>query len=525
MTARARPPSPARLERASAIAYDVVIPTVGRPSLPALLRGLAAGDGPLPGRILLVAESTGGTRLAVPEDLPREVARRVTVLPGRSGGPAAARNVGWRASGADWVVFLDDDVIPAPGWRRLLAEDLVNLDAGVAGSQGRIEVPHSADRAPTDWERNVAGLERARWATADMAYRRTALAAVGGFDERFRRAYREDADLALRIQRSGWQLVRGRRIVRHPVRPAGRWISLRLQAGNADDVLMWALHGAGWREAAEAPRGRAGRHLATAAAGFAAGALLLGGRRRGAALATVAWLAGTGELAWARISPGPRAVDEILTMLLTSTALPFAAAFYRAAGVVRLRRVLSQREPAPTSPAADRPAAVLLDRDGTLVVDEPYNGNPDRVVAMPGAREAVAKLRDAGIAIGVVSNQSGVGRGLLTWDQVEAVNRRVEDLLGPLGPWFVCPHSPDDGCVCRKPAPGLIVRAAAALGVDPARCAVIGDIGADVEAARAAGARAVLVPTGRTRPDEVEAAEEVAADLPAAVDLVLGAAP
>ncbi|MDQ3874578.1 MAG: glycosyltransferase, partial [Actinomycetota bacterium] len=229
------------------IAYDLVIPTVGRGSLAALLRGLGAGDGPLPGRILLVADGSAADRLPVPEELPPALGERVTVLPGCSGGPAAARNVGWRASHADWVVFLDDDVIPAPGWRRLLADDLVHLDARVAGSQGRIEVPRSANRAATDWERNVAGLERARWATADMAYRRAALATVGGFDERFTRAYREDADLALRIQRSGRQLVRGSRAVRHPVRPAGRWISLRVQAGNADDVLMWALHGSCWR--------------------------------------------------------------------------------------------------------------------------------------------------------------------------------------------------------------------------------------------------------------------------------------
>jgi histidinol-phosphate phosphatase family protein len=104
---------------------------------------------------------------------------------------------------------------------------------------------------------------------------------------------------------------------------------------------------------------------------------------------------------------------------------------------------------------------------------------------------------------------------------VRAVNARVEELLGPLGPWSWCPHGPADGCDCRKPAPGLILRAAARLGVDPARCVVIGDIGADVQAARAAGARAILVPTPVTRADEVAAADEVAPDLTAAVDRVL----
>ncbi len=171
------------------------------------------------------------------------------------------------------------------------------------------------------------------------------------------------------------------------------------------------------------------------------------------------------------------------------------------------------------------PAAVLFDRDGTLVVDVPYNGDADRVLLMPGARQAVERLRGAGVPTAVVSNQSGVGRGLLTIEQVEAVNRRVEDLLGPLGPWIVCPHDPAQGCDCRKPAPGMVLRAAEQLGVAPEHCAVIGDIGADVEAAEAAGARGVLVPTPDTRAAEVAAAPEVAPDLVSAVHLLLGNEP
>jgi len=168
-----------------------------------------------------------------------------------------------------------------------------------------------------------------------------------------------------------------------------------------------------------------------------------------------------------------------------------------------------------------RPAAVLLDRDGTLVVDVPYNGDPAAVVPVPGAATALGRLRAAGVRLAVVSNQSGIARGLLTEEQVDAVNARVEELLGPLGPWCVCPHGPEDGCACRKPRPGLVLRAARALGVAPADCAVVGDIGADVEAARAAGARGVLVPTPVTRREEVAAAPEVAPTLGAAVDLLL----
>jgi D-glycero-D-manno-heptose 1,7-bisphosphate phosphatase len=182
-----------------------------------------------------------------------------------------------------------------------------------------------------------------------------------------------------------------------------------------------------------------------------------------------------------------------------------------------------RRRSSSSPPRATPPAAVLFDRDGTLVVDVPYNGDPTRVEPMPGARAALDRLRAAGIPTAVVSNQSGVARGLLTLEQVAAVNARVDELLGPLGPWLICPHGPDDGCGCRKPAPGLVVDAARALGVEPTACALVGDIGADVDAARAAGARGVLVPTPRTLAGEVAAAPAVAPDLPTAVDLLLGA--
>lgn len=169
--------------------------------------------------------------------------------------------------------------------------------------------------------------------------------------------------------------------------------------------------------------------------------------------------------------------------------------------------------------------AVLFDRDGTLVHDVPYNTDPDLVAPVDGAREVLDDLRARGVAVGVVSNQSGLARGLISPDQLAAVNARVEALLGPFGTWQVCPHGPDEGCGCRKPAPGLVLAAAAALGVQPAECVVVGDIGADVGAALAAGAQAVLVPTPLTRPEEVEHAREhavVATDLRTALGVVLG---
>ncbi|MFL5737814.1 MAG: D-glycero-alpha-D-manno-heptose-1,7-bisphosphate 7-phosphatase [Actinomycetota bacterium] len=171
------------------------------------------------------------------------------------------------------------------------------------------------------------------------------------------------------------------------------------------------------------------------------------------------------------------------------------------------------------------PAAVLLDRDGTLIVDVPCNRDRSRVVPMPGAFEALERFRAAGIPLALVSNQAAVGRGDLTLEDVVSINARVEELLGELGPRMICTHREEQRCGCRKPDPGLILRAAGALGVDPERCVMIGDTGADVEAALAAGARAILVPNEVTRPAEILRAPEVAGSLLEAARSILGDVP
>jgi cellulose synthase/poly-beta-1,6-N-acetylglucosamine synthase-like glycosyltransferase len=181
-----------------------------------------------------------------------------------------------------------------------------------------------------------------------MAYRRRALAAVGGFDERFPRAFREDAELAYRVRRAGWTLARGRRRVTHPVRPEGPWVSLRAQRGNADDALLRRLYGARWRELLDVPPGRRHRHAAVAGAALAALACAVvavaapPGRRRApataAGLAGTAWLAGTAEFAAARIRPGPRSPSEVTVMVVTSAAIPPLAMWIWLAGWWRARR-------------------------------------------------------------------------------------------------------------------------------------------------------------------------------------------
>ncbi len=178
-----------------------------------------------------------------------------------------------------------------------------------------------------------------------------------------------------------------------------------------------------------------------------------------------------------------------------------------------------------TLPRTSLPSAVLFDRDGTLVVDVPYNADPALVRPMPGAIAAVRALREAGLPLGVVSNQSGIARGLITPAQLEAVHARVDEIFGPFDTWQFCPHGPEHGCPCRKPRPGLVLSAAKALGVNATDVVVVGDIGADVAAAAAAGARSVLVPTAVTRPEEVHDAPVVAATLTEAVAMLLSPAP
>ena len=471
----------------------IVIPTVGRGCLTNLLTDLARQQSQ-PAAVHVVDDRPN-------PDRPLACGHRVLRSGGR--GPAAARNVGWRAADTEWIAFLDDDVRLPDGWMSALYDDLRRVDGQVAGVQGGIEVPTSAQ--PTDWERSTAGLQEAKWATADMAYRRVALEQLGGFDERFPRAYREDAELALRMRQHGWTLVKGQRHVVHPVRQEeGFWVSVRAQRGNADDALMRAVYGRRWRAMAECPPGRLKWHVATVLSAIIA--LLVD--KKAAAI----WVLLTADFARRRIVPGPRTPDEVVRMLVTSAVLPFAAVWHRTLGTSRHRGSVAW---------PDKVSAVLFDRDGTLVHDVPYNGDPDRVRPVPQAHEAVRRLRQAGLAVGVITNQSGIGRGLVSAEEVAAVNKRLDELLGPFDTWQVCPHTEDDGCACRKPAPGLVLAAANDLGVPLNQVVVIGDIGSDIEAADAARARSVLVPNQKTRAAEVRAAGTVRPDLLAAVEHVL----
>jgi histidinol-phosphate phosphatase family protein len=193
--------------------------------------------------------------------------------------------------------------------------------------------------------------------------------------------------------------------------------------------------------------------------------------------------------------------------------IPPAAVWHRLVGEWTHRRAV-----------AEPVLAVLLDRDDTIIEDGPFLNDPNGVRPLPGAAEALGRLRDRGVRLAIVTNQSGVARGLISVEELNAVNAKVDEVLGPFDSWQVCVHDDGDGCACRKPSPGMVLAAATALGVPPARCVMIGDTGGDVNAALAANARAVLVPTPRTLGVEVadaRARARVAASLDDAVAMVL----
>ncbi len=185
-------------------------------------------------------------------------------------------------------------------------------------------------------------------------------------------------------------------------------------------------------------------------------------------------------------------------------------------------------------PTSLRPA-VFLDRDGVINENRAnYVRVVDHVRFIPGALAALARLAQWDCAIVVVTNQSSIGRGLVTLAVSDAINahvrEHVEQAGGRVDAFYVCPHEPNGGCACRKPEPGLLRDAAADLGLDPSRSYMIGDALTDVLAGQRAGAQPILVLTGRgaTQAPLLErdglADVPVVADLEAAVALIEAAA-
>ena len=146
-------------------------------------------------------------------------------------------------------------------------------------------------------------------------------------------------------------------------------------------------------------------------------------------------------------------------------------------------------------------AAVFLDRDGTIIEDEGYLVDASRIRLLTGAIDALRMFRERGFLLVVISNQSGIARGLITPAQHDEVDARVKAILAahgvPLDAAYYCPHGPDDRCACRKPLPGMIVQAAREHDIDLTHSFMIGDKMADVAAGRAAGCTTALLGPGK----------------------------
>jgi GT2 family glycosyltransferase len=280
-------------------AVTVVVPTCGRPEL--LARCLAALD-----------------RQTLPRGEYQVIVADDSVL--RSG-PAAARNRGWQQARAGIIAFTDDDTEPQPQWLENGLRAMQHADAAA----GRLVMP--IPDPPTDYERNAQGLERAEFVTANCFVRREVLERIGGFDEGFRIAWREDSDLQFRLLRSGARIARAQdAVVVHPVRPAPWGVSLRQQRKVMFDALLFRKHPELYRRHIRAG-GRWDYYAIV-------GALLVAPVFPAALLP---WAMLTGWFFGQRMKGASRRPAHVLEMLVTSALIPPLAVFWRVAGMLRYR--------------------------------------------------------------------------------------------------------------------------------------------------------------------------------------------
>ncbi|MDH3504980.1 MAG: HAD-IIIA family hydrolase [Nitrospirota bacterium] len=156
--------------------------------------------------------------------------------------------------------------------------------------------------------------------------------------------------------------------------------------------------------------------------------------------------------------------------------------------------------------------AVFLDRDGTLNHDRGYVTSPEQLVLFPGVPEAIARLNHLGVMVLLVTNQSAIGRGMMTIEGLELIHERLAELIRPYGASidgiFFCPHRPQDGCGCRKPKAGLIDQAVNRFALDLSQCYLVGDKRSDLEVAQTVSVPGVLVMTSSYSADVVKARDE-----------------
>ncbi len=262
-------------------------------------------------------------------------------------GPAAARNVGWRTAQGEIIAFTDDDCVPDAAWIRTGAASFRCERSATASAAGLAECSRRNDLAaawgrlrmplparPTDYERNEAGLEQAEFVTANCFVRREVLEAVGGFDERFTAAWREDADLYFTLLERGYRVVQVREaLVVHPVRPAPWGVSLRQQRKSLFNALLYKKHPRLYRRKIQ--RNPPWHYYASTAALCLALGAALGGAAWPMAAGLAAWLALTARFAALRLHGTSHRPGHIAEMLVTSALIPPLSVFWRLRGAVR----------------------------------------------------------------------------------------------------------------------------------------------------------------------------------------------
>ncbi len=324
--------------RLSSALVSVVVPTCGRVEmLERCLEALEVQDIPREVyEVLVVDDSADGSAMSVVESFAGEATMDVRcVRAGPLTGPAHARNVGWRAARGGIIAFTDDDCVPTCRWLRAGLAAMVTA-GGVDGVRGRILVPLPAD--PTDYERDAAGLERAEFATANCFYTRRALAEVGGFDERFTSAWREDSDLFLALMEKGRRFGFARdALVVHPVRPAEWGVSIGQQRKSMFNALLYKKHPSLYRERVQASP----PWMYYAIVGVLIGAVVAGIFSLGWLVIVMlgAWALLTASFCTRRLRGTSRAPGHVAEMIVTSMLIPPLAIYWRLRGAVRFRVV------------------------------------------------------------------------------------------------------------------------------------------------------------------------------------------
>lgn len=246
-------------------------------------------------------------------------------------GPAAARNAGWRAATGGVIAFTDDDCLPERDW---LAAGLAAIEQ-VDAVTGRTIVP--LPDCPTDYERDTAGLATAEFITANCFCRRASLESVGGFDERFTAAWREDSDLHFSLLEHGQRIARAEQaVVVHLIRPAHWGVSLKQQSKGVSDPLLFSKHPDLYRQ--RIPPFPVMYYAATISLAFVVGAALLGMWWL-AVVGGAVWLALTLEFTLRRLWGTSKAPSHIAEMLVTSALIPPLSLYWRILGLVRFRAV------------------------------------------------------------------------------------------------------------------------------------------------------------------------------------------